>query len=69
MLIPNFAEALNRHMLTLGVNDSELADRIGVTERLITLLRIGKTRPSHGVLIQICDVFGETPNEFLNNIN
>lgn len=66
MLIPNFAETLNRNMLCMGLSDSEMADRIGVTERLITLLRMGKTRPSHGVLIQICEVFQKTPNEFLN---
>lgn len=66
LLIPGFAKALNRHMQEHGLTDRELAGRVGVTERLITMMREGETRPSQGVLIQLCEVFGETPNQFLS---
>lgn len=48
-----------------GLTQSELAERIGTTQNLITAWENGKTAPGLRYILKICEEFHVTPNWLL----
>ena len=58
-LMSEFAEALNAAMEAVKITASELANRSGVTESAISLLRAGRREPSYRTLARLTAVLPE----------
>lgn len=55
----DFADSLNAAMEEVGLSASELAQRAGVTESAVSLLRSGRRRPSYRTLQRLTQVLPE----------
>lgn len=57
-LILNFTEAVAIRMEDLGITNSELAERIGVSKRVVLGIKRGETNPSYATLVKIAGALG-----------
>lgn len=61
-----YAERIRSYRNSIGVNQRELAESIGVTASAITNWELGRTRPDLTTLRKLCIAFGISADDMLN---
>lgn len=60
-----FGEKLAYYLSVKGWSQQQLADKLGTTQQCISRWIKGNREPSLDVLLSICYIFEESPNELL----
>lgn len=64
-----FAENLKNAMQEAGINQRQLAEKLGTTQQTISRWLSQRHEPDFETLLKICEFFDESPNSLLGYDN
>ncbi len=64
-MINNFHVNLKNYRKEAELNQSQLADKLGITQSTVAGWEAKKSKPQFDVIMDLCDIFSCTPNDLI----